>query len=182
MGRWRTRARSGVSTTIAPILRSSSSRGRAVIRSAAWSCGRWGCAGVARRWVCVVADGEELTEVGVDGDDASLVAAGGRHDVSVGGAEEVQVADVDGVMSSCYEQSCYAGREGFVDEELQPVGRSGISRTSTAAAAYRRESWMSASVRWGNSARMSSCPSLPRPWRRPSRPGYECRAHTARHP
>jgi hypothetical protein len=41
----------------------------------------------------------EVVQVGVDGDDASLVSASCGNDVGVWRAEQVQVADMDGVVA-----------------------------------------------------------------------------------
>jgi hypothetical protein len=56
----------------------------------------------------VVAYREELAEVGVDRDDAALISAGGCHDVGVRRAEQVQLADVDGVVAGSSEERCHA--------------------------------------------------------------------------
>jgi hypothetical protein len=101
-------------------------------------------------------DGEELPEVGVDRDDAPVRGPRRGHHVAVGCAEETEIAHVDGVVARRGKRLGDAGGERLVDEEVHPAGRRGISRSSTAAAAYRRASWMSSAVSWGNSATISS--------------------------
>lgn len=64
--------------------------------------------------------------------------------------------NVDRIVAGVAQSFRYAVRKTFVDEELHALSRSGSSRSSTAAAAYRSESWMSAGVSCGKSATISS--------------------------
>lgn len=66
---------------------------------------------------------------------ASAVVPSGGHDFLVGRAQEAEVAHVDRIVAGLAEQMRDPSRQRFVDEELQLAGRSGISRSSTAAAA-----------------------------------------------
>lgn len=80
-------------------------------------------------------DGQQLPEVGVRRYDASTGLSGCSHHVEVGGAEQIQIADVNGIMSGVAHQLRYSARQRLVDEEPHPAAGSGSSRSSTAAAA-----------------------------------------------
>jgi hypothetical protein len=57
------------------------------------------------------------------------------HHVEVGGAEQIQIADLNGIMSGVAHLLRYSARQRLVDEEPHPAAGSGSSRSSTAAAA-----------------------------------------------
>jgi hypothetical protein len=67
-----------------------------------------------------------------------------------------EIPQVGRVMSGRLQRVGQERRQVVVDEELHAVRRSGSSRSWSASAAYRRDSWMSAGVRSGCSARISS--------------------------
>lgn len=61
--------------------------------------------------------------------------SGCSHHVEIGGAEQIQITDVNGIMSGVAHQLRHSARQRLVDEEPHPAAGSGSSRSSTAAAA-----------------------------------------------
>ncbi len=61
-------------------------------------------------------DGEELTEIGVDGDQTATGVSGGPHDSDVGSAEQVYTLQVNRVMPCRREVLGDLGRQRLVDE------------------------------------------------------------------
>ena len=80
-------------------------------------------------------DGQQLPEVRVRRDDGSTGLPGSGHHVEIAGAEQIQVADVNGIMSGVRHQSRDTLRQRLVDEKRHPAAGNGSSRSSTAAAA-----------------------------------------------
>lgn len=84
----------------------------------------------------LVRERQETAEIRVDCDQHTVLRPCRGHHVDVKGSQQTAITDVDGVAPGVSQQLCNSARERFIDEEPHPTGRSGSSRSSTAAAAY----------------------------------------------
>lgn len=82
-------------------------------------------------------------------DDSSLFLAGASEDLLVRRRREPIVTDMYSVVAGRSEPLRHNRRQRVVDEELQPAGTSGSSRSRIAAAAYSSASRMSSGSRSG---------------------------------
>ncbi len=96
-----------------------------------------------------VAQGEQRAEVSIGRDHCPLLLGGASEDLLVRRSRKPVVANMHGVVARDLKLLRYDRRERVVDEEPQPAGTSGSSRSRTAAAAYSSASRMSSASRSG---------------------------------
>lgn len=124
----------------------------AVMDSARWSLRRMRrTLGRSRR-----AAGEQLAEIGVEGDQQPLLFDGDREYSDIRGASLVQSGNGGDIVTGVGQQRSHAGMQALVEQQLHALMLSGISRSRRACAAKVSASRTSATVSWGKSATMAS--------------------------
>lgn len=98
---------------------------------------------------------EQRAEVGVSRNDDSILGSGSVEDLGVACGLQLVLPDVHRVVAGGAEFLGNPRRQRIVDQESQPAGVSGSSRSRTASAAYLSASVTSSGSRSGNS--LSGC-------------------------